>query len=313
MAEWNVGVDVSKRVLDVAMVGRQAQSWQVANDPVGIAELVAKLQGLAIERIVLEATGGYETAAANALAAAGLPVAVVNPKQVRDFAKASGQLAKTDRLDARVLAQFGAVLRPPIRPLPDAEQQELAEMLDRRMQLVQMRTQEKSRLATALPVARRSLKEHIEWLDVRIRDLDVDLTAKLRSSEVWQVKVDLLQSVPGVGNITVFALLARLPELGHISRQKAAALVGVAPYADDSGHRRGHRYVRGGRSEVRQVLYMATLSARSHNPVIKATFERLTAAGKPFKVAMVACMRKLLTILNAMLKNHQPWQPRMAT
>jgi transposase len=310
MAESNVGIDVSKKVLDVAVMGSQQQCWQVGNDPEGIAGLVAKLKGLALERIVIEATGGYETAAANALAAAGLPVAVVNPKQVRDFAKANGQLAKTDRLDARILAQFGALLRPPIRPLPDREQQELAELLDRRMQLVQMRTQEMNRLATALPVARPSLKEHIEWLEARIGDLDVDLTAKLRSSAVWKVKVDLLRSVPGVGKVTVFALLARLPELGQISRAKAAALVGLAPYADDSGHRRGHRYVQGGRAEVRRVLYMATLTARSHNPVIKETFARLTAAGKPFKVAMVACMRKLLTILNAMLKNNQAWQPR---
>jgi len=313
MAEWNVGIDVSKKVLDVVVVGAQQQSYQVANDPVGLAELVAKLKGLAIERIVIEATGGYETAAANALAAAGLPVAVVNPKQVREFAKANGQLAKTDRLDARVLAQFGALLRPPIRPLPDAEQQELAELLDRRMQLVQMRTQEMNRLGTALPVARRSLKEHIAWLEARIHDLDVDLTAKLRSSEVWKVKVDLLQSVPGVGKVTVFALLARLPELGQISRGKAAALVGLAPYADDSGRRHGHRYVQGGRAEVRRILYMATLTARTHNPVIREAFQRLTAAGKPFKVAMVACMRKLLTILNAMLKNNQPWQPPMTT
>jgi transposase len=311
MAEWNVGIDVSKQVLDVVVTGAQQSSWQVANAAEGIAELVAKLKGLAIDRIVIEATGGYETAAANALAAAGLPVAVVNPKQVRDFAKANGQWAKTDRLDARILAQFGAVLRPPIRPLPDAEQQELTELLDRRMQLVQMRTQEMNRLRTALPVARSSLKEHIAWLEARIRDLDVDLTAKLRSSAAWQVKVDLLQSVPGVGKVTVFTLLARLPELGQLSRGKAAALVGLAPYADDSGHRRGHRYVQGGRTEVRRILYMATLTARSHNPVIKETFCRLTAAGKPFKVAMVACMRKLLTILNAMLKHNQPWHPTM--
>lgn len=313
MADGNVGIDVSKQVLDVVLVGTQELSWQVANDPIGIAELVATLQGGAIERIVLEATGGYETAAANALAAVGLPVVVVNPKQVRDFARAHGQRAKTDRLDARLLAEFGAVLRPPVRPLPDADQQELTEMLDRRMQLVQMRTQEKNRLATAQPVARRSLKEHIEWLDARIRALDIDLTAKLRGSEAWKVKVDLMQSVPGVGNITACALLARLPELGKVSRGTAAALVGLAPYADDSGRRRGHRYIQGGRAEVRRILYMATLTACTHNPVIRATFQRLTAAGKPTKVAMVACMRKLLTILNAMVKNNQPWRPTMTS
>lgn len=313
MAEIDVGVDVSKRTLDVVWLEPDAVVRQFANDRSGIDALVEALKGRPVRAVVMEATGGYETAAANALAAAGLPVAVVNPKQVRDYAKAAGHLAKTDRLDAKVLAMFGRDLKPPIRPLPDEDQRELAELLDRRLQLIQMRTQEANRLATVMPVARQSLKEHIAWLDERIRQLDIDLTARLRTSPVWQVKADLLKGVPGVGKVTVFTLLARLPELGQLSRAKVAALAGLAPFADDSGQRRGHRYIRGGRSEVRNVLYMATLTARLHNPTIRAMFERLTAAGKPYKVAMTACMRKLLTILNAMLKRNERWRNLAAT
>jgi len=313
MAELYVGVDVSKRTLDVVWLEPEKVVRQFDNHPAGIALLVKELTGRKVHTVVLEATGGYETAAANALAAAGLPVAVVNPKQVRDYAKATGQLAKTDRLDALVLAGFGRDLKPPIRPLPAEDQRELAELLDRRLQLVQMRSQEMARLATVMPVAKPSIKDHIKWLDERIDQLDIDLTARLRQSEVWKVKADLLKGVPGVGKVTMFTLLARLPELGQLSRAKVAALVGVAPFADDSGKRKGHRYIRGGRAEVRNALYMATFSARQHNPVIRAMFERLTAAGKPYKVAMTACMRKLLTILNAMLKRNQPWQPPVAT
>jgi transposase len=311
MAELNVGVDVSKQRLDVAWLEPGPVVRQYGNDAAGIAALVQELRGCAVHTVVLEATGGYETAAANALAAAGLPVAVVNPKQVRDYAKATGQLAKTDRLDALVLAGFGRDLSPPIRPLPAEDQRELAELLDRRLQLVQMRSQEMARLATVMAVARPSLKEHIKWLDERIDQLDIDLTARLRQSEVWKAKADLLKAVPGVGKVMLFTLLARLPELGQLSRGKVAALVGVAPFADDSGHRRGHRYIRGGRTDVRNALYMATFSARQHNPVIRAMFERLTAAGKPYKVAMTACMRKLLTILNAIVKQNRPWEPRI--
>jgi transposase len=311
MAELDVGVDVSKQRLDVAWLEPGPVVRQYGNDAAGIAALVQELSGRAVRSVVLEATGGYETRAANALAAAGLPVAVVNAKQVRDYAKATGQLAKTDRLDALVLAGFGRDLRPPIRPLPAEDQRELAELLDRRLQLVQMRSQEMARLATVMPVAKPSIKDHIKWLDERIDQLDIDLTARLRQSEVWQVKADLLKGVPGVGKVTLFTLLARLPELGQLSRAKVAALVGVAPFADDSGHRRGHRYIRGGRTDVRNALYMATFSARRHNPVIRAMFERLIAAGKPYKVAMTACMRKLLTILNAIVKQNRPWEPRI--
>ena len=315
MAELNVGIDVSKRVLDVAWIGEGVANVvrQFANDEKGHEAVITALRGQAIERIVLEASGGYETTAANALAASGLPVVVVNPKQVRDFAKACGLLAKTDRLDACVLAQFGRLVRPPVRPLVDDQQRELAELLDRRAQLVQMRSQERTRLATIMPVARDSVKEHVKWLDARIDELDLELTARLRTSPAWQVKADLLKGVPGIGKVTLFTLMARLPELGQLNRAEVAALVGLAPFADDSGMRKGHRYIRAGRSDVRKALYMATLSATRHNPAIKAMYDRLIAAGKPFKVAMTACMRKLLTILNAIVKRNKPWEPPVTT
>jgi transposase len=310
MAEIYVGVDVSKDWLDVARVEGVEVTPMVrfGNHAEGIAELRSKIKASEVALVVMEASGGYETLAANILAAAGVPVAVVNPKQVRDYAKAKGRLAKTDRLDARVLAEFGRDLRPAIRPLPDQAQRELTELLDRRLQLVQMRAQEKARLGTVLPVARPSINEHITWLDQRIRQLDIELTARLRSSPAWKSKAKLLKQVPGVGKVAVFTLAGRLPELGLLNRGAIAALVGLAPFNDDSGKRRGHRYIRGGRTDVRNVLYMATLTAISHNPVIRATFERLTAAGKPFKLAMTACMRKLLTILNAILKTNRPWK-----
>jgi transposase len=315
MAELNVGVDVSKRVLDVVWSGEGLPKVvrQFGNDAAGFKRLITALAGQSLARVVMEASGGYETAAANALAAAGLPVVVVNPKQVRDFAKACGLLAKTDRLDAWVLSEFGRLLRPPVRPLADKAQQELTELLDRRVQLVHMRTQELNRLGTAMPVARGSLKEHIEWLNERIRQLDIDLTARLRSSSAWKVKADLLTGLPGVGKVTLFTLLARLPELGQLSRGRVAALVGLAPFNDDSGTRKGQRFIRGGRTDVRNVLYMATLTAKTHNPAIRAMFKRLEAAGKPFKLAMTACMRKLLTILNAIVKSNKPWQSSITT
>lgn len=306
MVQPVVGVDVSKEWLDVAAVGAQL-SARMSNDPSGLDELTAQLRPLAPALVVMEATGGYETAAATALAAAGLPVVVVNAKQVRDFAKALGILAKTDRIDASVLARFGDRVRPPVRELPGAEQRELTELLDRRTQLVTMRAQEQARLATALPVAKESLAEHILWLNQRIGKLDGELTHRLHQSAMWKAKVDLLKNVPGVGKVTIFTLLARMPELGSLNRSTVAALAGLAPFATDSGHRKGQRAVWGGRAEVRSVLYMATLTARRYNPVIRSFFERLVAAGKPYKVAMTACMRKLLTILNAMLKTNQTW------
>ena len=302
-----VGIDVSKLTLDFDCLPVSA-SQQFTNDAIGIAALVALLHNSGVERIVIEATGGYETAAVSALAVAKLPVVVVNPKQVRDFAKAMGHFAKTDKLDAKVLALFGERMKPPLRTLPDDAQRALADVLNRRLQLVTMRAQEKTRLASVPTVARKDVEQHIGWLDKRIGKLETDLGKRLKKSTVWCHKAELLESVPGVGDVTTFSLLADLPELGTLSRQKISALVGLAPFPDDSGKRQGKRYIRGGRAEVRCVLYMATLSARTHNPTIRVMFERLTEAGKPFKLAMTACMRKLLTILNAMLKKDQAWK-----
>jgi transposase len=302
-----VGIDVSKATLDIDCLPKSA-AQQFNNDVEGIKALVKLLKDSGAERIVLEATGGYETAVAVALAAAGLPVVVMNPKRVRDFAKASGILAKTDRIDARVLALFGQVIAPPLRILPDETQRELAQLLDRRMQLVSMRAQEKARLSAALAVATDDIKEHILWLNKRIDTFDDDLNKRLRKEDVWKDKVALLDSVPGIGKVSIFTLLARLPELGTLNRGQIAALVGVAPFNDDSGKRRGQRYIRGGRADVRCVLYMATLTAKRCNPTIKSFFDRLTAAGKPFKVAMTACMRKLLTIINVIMKQKNPWE-----
>jgi transposase len=307
MDELFIGIDVSKAWLDCDGCPI-AQPKRYSNDSQGIDALVGWLQATKPALIVLEATAGFETAAASALAAAGLPVIVVNPKQVRDFAKGMGILAKTDRIDARVLALFAQRIRPQVRPLPSDEQRELAELLGRRSQLVVMRAQEQARLTTALPVARSSILEHIQWLSERIGALNIELTHRLRTSAVWKVRANLLKTTPGVGKVTVFTLLSRLPELGTLNRRSIAALTGLAPFAADSGKRKGQRFVWGGRADVRAVLYMATLSAKRYNPTIKKFFERLTSAGKPFKVAMTACMRKLLTILNAMLKNNQPWQ-----
>ena len=307
-----VGVDVSKLTLDFDCLPVSA-SQPFANDAVGIAALIALLQDSGVERIVIEATGGYETAAVIALAVAKLPVVVVNPKQVRDFAKATGHFAKTDRLDAKLLALFGERMRPTLRVLPDDAQRALADLLGRRGQLVFMRAQEKARLSMVPAVAKKDLEMHITWLSKRIAKVESDLRSRLKKSPVWCEKAILLESAPGVGEVTTLSLLADLPELGTLSRKKISALVGLAPFADDSGKRKGQRYVRGGRAEVRCVLYMATLSAIKYNPPIKAMHERLLKAGKPFKLSMTACMRKLLTILNAMLKTNKPWEIKAAT
>jgi transposase len=309
-----VGIDVCKAWLDVARTP-MAQvssppielSARVDNDDSGRTRLVGELVRLKPTLVVVEATGGFETALVVALSAAGIAVAVVNPKRVRDFARAAGVSAKTDRLDAQVLAQFAQRMRPQVRPLPDEAQRELTELVDRRAQLVAMRAQEKTRLATVQPIARKSVREHIEWLDARIKQIERDLDGRLKSSPLYSPKYRLLNSVPGVGPVTINMLLGRLPELGTLDRKRVAALVGLAPFADDSGKRRGQRYVQGGRADVRCVLYMATLSAVRCNPVVRDMFQRLDAAGKPFKLAMTACMRKLLTILNAMLKHNTPW------
>lgn len=307
-----VGIDVAKDRLDLHLLPGEEQG-AVDHDPAGLEALVARLAPLGAScLVVLEATGGLQERAAAQLAAAGLAVAVVNPRQVRDFARATGQLAKTDRLDARAIARFAQAVRPVPRPLPDAARQALIDLVGRRRQLVEMRAVEKVRRAQLAPALRPRLDEHLAWLSQAIDELDRDIGQALRQSPLWRVEDDLLAQVPGVGPLTRAMLLARLPELGRLDRRKIAALVGVAPLNRDSGTLRGRRQVQGGRGEVRTVLYMATVTAIRCNPTIQAFHQRLTAAGKPPKVAIVACMRKLLTLLNALLRTRQPWQPAAA-
>jgi transposase len=271
--------------------------------------LAAKLKQLQATRIVLEATGGYETLVSATLAAAGLPVNVVNPRQVRDFAKATGQLAKTDRLDARVLAHFAHALAPPLRPLKSAESQHLEALLARRRQIVEMLVAEKNRLANHRDQAVvKDLKTHIAWLERRLKSSDDELQRVLKSSPAWRERDELLRSTPGVGPVLSLTLLAQLPELGQLNRREIAKLVGVAPFNWDSGKWRGSRHIWGGRAAVRAPLFMATLCAIRINPTIKYFYRRLLAAGKAPKVAITACMRKLLTILNLMVKTQTPWR-----
>ena len=302
-----VGIDVAKAQLDIA-VRPAGERWAVPNDAGGVVTLVERLQALHPTLIVLEATGGLERAATAALATAGLPVVVVNPRQARDFARATGQLAKTDALDARALAHFADVIRPTPRPLPDAQTQELRALLGRRQQLIVMRTAEQNRLAGTNAYLTQDIEAHIAWLNARLATLANDLETLLRASPVWREHDDLLQSAPGIGPVCARTLLLELPELGTLTRQQIAALVGVAPLNCDSGTLRGRRTIWGGRAHVRTVLYMGTLVATRYNPRIKAFYERLLAAGKIKKVALTACMRKFLTILNAMLKHRTPWQ-----
>ena len=304
-----VGIDVAQASLDIA-VRPTAETWQVGNDEPGITMLVSQMQALAPTLIVLEATGGYQGPVTAALAAAGLPVVVVNPRQVRAFAHAVGILAKTDRIDARVIAHFAEAVRPTPRPLPDAETQELRALILRRRQVIAMLTAERNRLGTAPTRIQGAIQQHIAWLEGQLTALHDDLTATIERSAVWQAKTDLLRSIPGVGPVLSRTMLAQVPELGTLGHKQVAALVGVAPFNRDSGTLRGRRTVYGGRGEVRAVLYMGTLVATKHNPVIKAFYTRLCAAGKAKKVALTACMRKLLTIMNAMVRDLTPWQPR---
>lgn len=302
-----IGIDVAAAKLDVAVrpVGEQ---WVIPHTEAGIADLVDRLRPLLPSLIVVEATGGREVALVAALAAAGLPVAVVNPRQVRHFAQAIGQLAKTDVLDAHVLARFAEVVQPTPRPLPDAQAQQLSALVARRRQIVGMLTAERQRLGTATVLVRARIQAHIEWLGQELAEQDRGLHDLLRTSPLWREQEDLLRSVPGIGPQTACILIAELPELGTLDRKTIAALVGVAPFNCESGTLRGRRKVWGGRAIVRSALYMATLVATRHNPVIRACYERLCAAGKPKKVALVACMRKLLLILNAILHQRTPWQ-----
>jgi transposase len=301
-----VGIDVAKAQLDIAM-RPSAEQWVSPHDEEGIATLVARLQALRPTLIVLEATGGREALLAAALATADLAVAVVNPRQVRDFARAIGQLAKTDALDAQVLARFAEVVYPTPRPLPDAQTQDLGAVLARRRQLVGMLTAERQRLDTALPAVRCHIQRHIAWLEQELADLDRHLHDAVQASPLWREREDLLRSVPGIGPTTALSLLAEVPELGQLDRKAIAALVGVAPLNCESGTLRGRRLVWGGRARVRATLYMAALAATKHNPVIRAFYQRLCAAGKPKKVALTACMHKLLLIANAILRHRTPW------
>lgn len=303
-----VGIDVSEDQLDVA-VRPSGQRWRLRNNESGIAELVNHMDELQPGLIVLEATGGLEMPAAGALVAKKHQVAVVNPRQTRDFAKATGQLAKTDKLDAGVLAHFADAVRPEVRPLPDEQAQAMAALLARRRQLIEMRTAEKNRLRSALPSVQPRITVHIAWLEEELADLDDDLEQQLRQNAHWREKDEILRSTPGVGPVLSKTLLIDLPELGTLNRKQIAALVGVAPLNQDSGRFRGRRRVWGGRAHVRTALYMAALVAARHNPVIKEFYQRLLDAGKPHKVALTACMRKLLTMLNAMISSGSHWQP----
>ena len=301
------GLDVAKAQLDIA-VRPSGERWAVPNDADGVVTLVDRLQALHPTLMVLEATGGLERVATAALATAGLPVVVVNPRQARDCARATGQLAKTDALDARALAHCADVSRPTPRPLPDAQTQELRALLGRRQQLIGMRTAEQHRLAGTRGRLTQDIEAPIAWLKARIATLDDDLETLLRASPRWRENDDLLQSVPGIGPVCARTLLLELPELGTLTRQHIAALVGVAPLNCASGTLRGRRIIWGGRAHVRTVLSMGTLVATRFHPRIKAFYQRLLAAGKVKKVALTACMHKLLTILNAMLKHRKSWQ-----
>ena len=302
-----VGIDVAKAQVDVA-VRPTGQRWVVSFDETGVGELVSQMEDLSPALVLLEASDGLELPLVAALAAAALPVVVVNPRQVRDFARATGTLAKTDALDAAVLAHFAEAVRPPVRPLRDAETQALNALAARRHQVMIMLVSEKNRLSSATIAVRPRIEAHIAWLERELDDLDEGLRQTLRQSPVWREKEDLLRTVPGVGEQLSLTLLAYLPELGTLDRRKIAALVGVAPFNRDSGTLRGKRTVWGGRARIRAVLYMGALVASRHNPVIRDFYQRLLAAGKPKKLALIACMRKLLVILNSMLKHGSPWR-----
>ena len=301
-----VGIDVAKAPVDVA-VRPTGQRWVVSYDETGVGELVSQLENLGPALVLLETSGGLELPLVAALAAAALPVVVINPRQVRDFARATGTLAKTDALDAAVLAHFANAVRPSVRPLRDAATQVLNSLVARRHQVMTMLVSEKNRLSSATVAVHPRIEAHIAWLEGELDDLDEGLRQTLRRSPVWREKDDLLRTVPGVGEQISLTLLAYLPELGTLDRRQVAALAGVAPFNRDSGILRGKRAVWGGRSRVRAALYLGALSATRYNPVIRDFYQTLLTAGKPKKVALVACRRKLLVILNSMLRHRSPW------
>lgn len=302
-----VGIDVSKAWLDIAVHERET-CWRAGNNDQGIADLVVELKKLAPALVLMEATGGFEMLLVAELANAGLPVVVTNPRRVRAFARSTGRLAKTDKLDAKLLAHFAAAVRPPVRTLPSDEEEHLTGLLTRRRQIVDMLTVEKNRLHTVRPVMRSDIEEHITWLQEKLSKLDEEVDQFVQATPLWKEKDAILRSVPGVGRVTSSTLLAMLPELGKLNRQQVAALVGVAPVNKDSGRKQGKRRVYGGRADVRSVLYMAALAAKRYNPRIKEFYESLIKRGKEKKVALTACMRKLLVILNAMMRTNQPWR-----
>jgi len=305
----HAGIDVSKDHLDAAWASGLRPAERLGNNPAGIARLVELLTRQELGRVVLEATGGYEKPLVAALLQARLPVVVINPRQARDFARAIGRLAKTDKIDAMTLALFAQKIQPPLRPLPDEMTLQLQELLARRRQLVQMHAAEENRLHQARHKAvRRSIESVLKLIEEQLDDADDQLDKLIRSSPAWQEKIDLLKGVPGIGDQTARTLLAHLPELGRCTRQQIAALAGVAPINRDSGAMRGRRTTWGGRASLRAMLYMATLTASRCNPVIRRCYQRLLAAGKLKKVALVACMRKMLNILNAMLREQRPWR-----
>jgi transposase len=303
-----VGIDVSKHHLDVA-VQPQPRRCRVANDQSGFEELIAWLGEPTETRVVLEATGGYQNAAALTLQAAGFGVVVINPRLVRDFARSENMLAKTDQLDANLLARFAQEKQPPVRPLPDEQARLLQELMGRRRQLTAMLTAEKNRQQQASAALAKQIGKHVQWLQKQLEDLDQDLDDRIRHTPLWHEKDLIMRSIDGVGPVTSRTMLAELPELGEANHKQIAALVGVAPFNCDSGQRRGHRTIWGGRAHVRSVLYMATLSALRCNAVIKAYYQRLKQRGKASKVAIVACMRKLLIIMNTLLKRRELWNP----
>ena len=301
-----VGIDVSKAQLDVA-IRPTGEKESFANDKAGIKALVKRLAKIEPTLIVLEATGGYERQVTRALVSADLPVVVVNPRQVRDFAKATGQLAKTDSIDAAVLAHFAEVIRPELRPLPDVVTLELRALTARRRQILEMIAAENNRLAMTSKAVAKRIDAHIRWLEQELERANQELDRAIEQSPIWKENDELLRSAKGIGPVTSRTLLAELPELGTLDRKQISALVGVAPFNRDSGSLKGRRSIWGGRAPVRCALYMATLVATRRNPVIRDFYKRLTAKGKLFKVALVACMRKLLTILNSMIKHKTRW------
>lgn len=302
-----IGIDVGKEQLDVG-VWPSKETWSTSQTPEDIDALARKIRKLKPSLVVLESTGGLEISVAAALGELDVPFAIVNPRQVRDFAKATGRLAKTDRIDSLVLAHFAQAIRPKAKPIADVKTREIRALLARRRQIVEMSTAEKNRLHSAVgKKVRTGIERHLVWLSKQLKEINDDLEKVIKASEAWRVKDDLLQSVPGVGPVLTSTLIIALPELGALNRMQIAALVGVAPLNRDSGIMKGTRHIWGGRATVRSALYMGTLVATRHNPVIKAFYLRLLADGKPKKVALTACMRKLLLILNVMIRDHTRW------